>query len=82
MIGKDIKPHDKTLIEHELLEMKIKEENPTMEHWKAHEMAAKAYDYPKEADEYYGNLKNITKTKIIFQQIIIRKEDQKKGSCQ
>ena len=63
MIGKDIKPHDKTLIEHELLEMKIKEENPTMEHWKAHEMAAKAYDYPKEADEYYGNLKNITKTK-------------------
>ena len=63
MIGKDIKPHDKTLIEHELLEMKIKEENPTMEHWKAHEMAAKAYDYPKEADEYYGNLKKHNKNK-------------------
>ena len=30
MIGKDIKPHDKTLIEHELLEMKIKKENPQM----------------------------------------------------
>lgn len=63
MIGKDIKPHDKTLIEHELLEMKIKEENPTTEHWKAHEMAAKAYDYPKEADEYYGNLKKHNKNK-------------------
>lgn len=63
MIGKDIKPHDKTLIEHELLEMKIKEENPTMEHWKAHEMAAKAYDYPKEADEYYGSLKKHNKNK-------------------
>ena len=42
---------------------KIKEENPTMEHWKAHEMAAKAYDYPKEADEYYGNLKKHNKNK-------------------
>ena len=51
------------MIEHELLEMKIKEENPTMEHWKAHEMAAKAYDYPKEADEYYGNLKKHNKNK-------------------
>lgn len=26
MIGKDIKKHDRTLIEHELLEMKIKED--------------------------------------------------------
>lgn len=56
MTGKDIKPHDKTLIEHELLEMKIKKENPNMEHWKAHELASEKYDYPKEAMEYYGNL--------------------------
>lgn len=56
MIGKDIKPHDRTLIEHELLEMKIKKENPNMEHWKAHELASEKYDYPKEAMEYYGNL--------------------------
>lgn len=56
MLGKDIKPHDKTLIEHELLEMKIKKENPNMEHWKAHELASEKYDYPKEAMEYYGNL--------------------------
>ena len=63
MIGKDIKPHDKTLIEHELLEMKIKEENPTMEHWKAHEIASEKYDYPKEAIEYYGNLEKHKKDK-------------------
>ena len=52
MLGKDIKPHDKTLIEHELLEMKIKKENPNMEHWKAHELASEKYDYPKEAMEF------------------------------
>lgn len=57
MIGKDIKPHDKTLIEHELLEMKIKRENPGIDHVKAHELASEKYNYPKEALEYYGNLK-------------------------
>lgn len=40
MTGKDIKQHDRTLIEHELLEMKIKRENPDMEHWKAHQIAS------------------------------------------
>nr|DAG70458.1 MAG TPA: minor capsid protein [Caudoviricetes sp.] len=63
MIGKDIKPHDRTLIEHELLEMKIKRENPSMEHWKAHELATEKYDYPKEALEYYGNLEKHKKDK-------------------
>ena len=57
MIGKDIKPHDKTLIEHELLEMEIKKENPQIEHLKAHEIATRKYNYQKEAEEYYGNLK-------------------------
>lgn len=57
MTGKDIKPHDKTLIGHELLEMKIKQENPSIDHVKAHELASKKYNYPKEALEYYGNLK-------------------------
>lgn len=56
MIGKDIKPHDRTLIEHELLEMQIKQENPGIEHWKAHEIATQKYNYQKEAKEYYGNL--------------------------
>lgn len=63
MAGKDIKPHDRTLIEHELLEMKIKRENPNIEHWKAHELATEKYDYPKEALEYYGNLKKHKKDK-------------------
>ena len=63
MIGKDIKQHDRTLIEHELLEMKIKRENPDMEHWKAHQIASEKYDYPKEAMKYYGNLKKYKKDK-------------------
>lgn len=63
MIGKDIKQHDRTLIEHELLEMKIKKEKPDMEHWKAHQIASEKYDYPKEAMEYYGNLKKHKKDK-------------------
>lgn len=63
MIGKDIKPHDKTLIEHELLEMEIKRKNPEMEHWKAHELASQKYNYQKEAEEYYGNLEKHKKDK-------------------
>lgn len=63
MIGKDIKKHDRTLIEHELLEMKIKSENPSIEHWRAHELATKKYDYDKEATEYYGNLEKYKKNK-------------------
>ncbi len=62
MNGKDIKLHDKTLIEHELLEMKIKQENPGMDHVKAHELASEKYNYPKEALEYYGNLKKHKKS--------------------
>lgn len=56
MTGKDIKPHDRTLIEHELLEMEIKKSNPGISHLKAHELAAQKYNYGKEASEYYGNL--------------------------
>lgn len=63
MIGKDIKPHDRTLVEHELLEMQIKRDNPGIEHRKAHELAAKKYDYGKEAEEYYGNLEKHKKNK-------------------
>lgn len=62
MNGKDIKLHDKTLIEHELLEMKIKQENPGIDHVKAHELASEKYNYPKEALEYYGNLKKHKKS--------------------
>ena len=62
MNGKDIKLHDKTLIEHELLEMKIKQENPGIDHVNAHELASEKYNYPKEALEYYGNLKKHKKS--------------------
>lgn len=63
MEGKDIKPHDRTLIEHELLEMRIKSENPEIEHWKAHEIATKKCDYQNEAGVYYGNLEKHKKNK-------------------
>ncbi len=57
MLGKSIKPHDRTLIEHELLEMEIKKSNSDISHQEAHRLAAEKYDYGKEAGEYYGNLK-------------------------
>ena len=63
MIGKDIKPHDKTLIEHELYEMRIKADNPSLSHLNAHEIATRKYDYQTEAGEYYGNLKKNKKRK-------------------
>ncbi|WP_296117618.1 phage minor capsid protein [uncultured Eubacterium sp.] len=63
MIGKHIQPHDRTLIEHELYEMQLKEENPELEHWKAHEMACRKYDYQREAADYYGNIKKYNKNK-------------------
>ena len=61
IIGKDIKPHDRTLIEHELLEMEIKRKNPEMSHEEAHALASEQYDYGKEALEYYGNLEKYNK---------------------
>lgn len=61
IIGKDIKPHDRTLIEHELLEMEIKRKNPEMPHEEAHALASEQYDYGKEALEYYGNLEKYNK---------------------
>lgn len=66
MTGKDIKQHDRTLMKHELLEMKIKRENPDMEHWKAHQMASEKYDYPKEAIEYYGIETTSQKWPVVF----------------
>lgn len=56
MLGKDIKKHDITLIEHELYEMKLKEDNPNISHDEAHIIATHKHNYQKEADEYYGNL--------------------------
>lgn len=66
MTGKDINQHDRTLMEHELLEMKIKRENPDMEHWKAHQIASEKYDYPKEAIEYYDIETTSQKWPVVF----------------
>lgn len=55
-IGRDIKPHDRTLIQHEKLEMEIKRENPGISHDEAHTRAAMVYNYGKEAVAYYGSL--------------------------
>ena len=61
MNGKDIKKHDRTLIEHELLEMKIKEENQGIDHLEAYRLASAKYNYPKEVGEYYGNIEKHNK---------------------
>ena len=76
MTGKDIKQHDRTLMEHELLEMKIKRENPDMEHWKAHQIASEKYDYPKEAIEYYGIETTSQKWPVVFLYSFLRKRGQ------
>ena len=57
MTGKDIKPHDRTLIEHELYEMDLKKRNPEMSHEEVHAQASKKYDYRKGAEDYYDSLK-------------------------
>lgn len=54
--GKNIKKHDRTLIAHELYEMQLKIENPSMTHEEAHKHAQAKFNYRKGADEYYGNL--------------------------
>jgi len=57
ILGDDIKPHDMTLLKHEVYEMQIKKEHPEMKHYQAHVLATQKYNYPKEADEYYASLK-------------------------
>ena len=56
-IGKNIKPHDLTLINHEKLEMELKQKYPNLSHSEAHAQAKARYNYEDEADAYYGSLK-------------------------
>ena len=51
-----VKPHDITLLGHELLEMKYYLEGYSQND--AHILASKKYDYSKESREYYESLKN------------------------
>ena len=55
--GKEILPHDRTLINHELLEMKLREEHPDWSQYEAHCEAQRTFDYQKESDDYYGSLR-------------------------
>ena len=57
MQGKDIKKHDRTLIEHEIYEMKLKRDNPGITHQKAHDLAQEKYNYARETDEFYDSIK-------------------------
>lgn len=52
--GKDIKPHDITLIKHELYEEALVKSG--MDQDKAHIETSKKYNYTKESQEYYKNL--------------------------
>ena len=51
----DIKNHDLTLLNHELLEMSLIESG--MSQQEAHTYAQGTYNYGKESDEYYDKLK-------------------------
>lgn len=55
--GKEIFPHDKTLIYHERLEMEIKARNPKISHDEAHFRATMEYDYQTESREYYADIR-------------------------
>ena len=50
--GKDIKTHDLTLLKHEMLEMQLVKDG--LSQAEAHISASKAYNYGKEAAEFYG----------------------------
>jgi SPP1 gp7 family putative phage head morphogenesis protein len=52
--GKDIKSHDYTLLEHELLEREYEQQG--IPHGKAHSLASKKYDYSGEAEKYYAEI--------------------------
>ena len=50
--GKEIQPHDLTLLMHEILESELMGKGHTQD--EAHRIASKKYDYRREAEEYYG----------------------------
>ena len=55
IIGKNIKPHDLTLLKHEEKERDLIKQGYTQD--EAHRLTSKIYNYSKEADLYYGSLK-------------------------
>lgn len=55
--GREILPHDMTLLKHEEYEMQIKREHPDISHDEAHSLANRKYNFQKESGEYYGDLR-------------------------
>ena len=55
--------HDFTLINHEMLEMQIKKENPGISHADAHSKANMVYNYEEESRKYYDNLTKSKKSR-------------------
>ena len=51
----NIKPHDITLIKHELLEMRLVSEGISQD--EAHDLTENQFNYQKESDEFYEKLK-------------------------
>ena len=50
----EIKPHDITLLNHELMEMRLISDGSTQE--EAHTITSRKYDYAKESAEYYFDM--------------------------
>lgn len=53
--GKNIQPHDITLIQHELMESKLVKDGMPQD--EAHIITSGVYNYKKEVEEYYGKTK-------------------------
>jgi uncharacterized protein with gpF-like domain len=54
---------DITMLEHEFYELTMKQLHPDWSHLKAHEEAQTVFNYQKEVNEYYGNLKKCKKNR-------------------
>lgn len=52
--GKDIKPHDLTLLKHEQMERELMKQGYSQA--EAHKITSKTYNYAKEAYEYYDSI--------------------------
>ena len=53
--GKNIQPHDITLIKHEMMELKLVKQGYTQD--EAHDITSRQYNYRKESDEFYAEIK-------------------------
>ncbi|MCR5479439.1 MAG: hypothetical protein K6F27_06210 [Ruminococcus sp.] len=52
--GKNIQPHDITLLNHEKMEQKLMKQGLSQE--EAHALTEKKYNYAKESNDYYAEI--------------------------